>query len=167
MQRGRDHGLPGYNDWQRFCGLSQPQNLAQLRTVLQNGDLARKLMNLYGTPNNIDIWLGGVAEPSLPGGKLGPLLACIIGNQFRVARDGDSFYYENCGLFSSAQRQALERMTLARIICDNTGITEVPRNVFLGNTYPLDFVRCNEIPALDLSAWRSRGEEPEDESSTV
>ncbi|XP_069470956.1 myeloperoxidase-like isoform X1 [Ambystoma mexicanum] len=167
MQRGRDHGLPGYNDWRRFCGLSQPQNLAQLRTVLQNGDLARKLMNLYGTPNNIDIWLGGVAEPSLPGGKLGPLLACIIGNQFRVARDGDSFYYENRGVFSSAQRQALERMTLARIICDNTGITEVPRNVFLGNTYPRDFVRCNEIPALDLSAWRSRGDEPEDESSTL
>ncbi|KAJ1184869.1 hypothetical protein NDU88_001666 [Pleurodeles waltl] len=163
MQRGREHAVPGYGAWRRFCGLSEPRNLAELRTVLNNGDLARKLMDLYGTPKNIDIWLGGVAEPFVPGGKFGPLLACIIGNQFRVARDGDRFYYENRGVFSSAQQRSLERVTLARVICENTGITEVPRNVFMANNYPRDFVRCNQIPALDLSPWRSRGPDPEDE----
>ncbi|XP_069470953.1 myeloperoxidase-like [Ambystoma mexicanum] len=167
MQRGREHGVPAYNDWRRFCGLPQVRNLAELRTTLNNGDLARKLIELYGTPSNIDIWLGGISEPLLPGGKLGALLACIIGNQFRVARDGDRFYYENRGVFSSAQKRALERVTLARVICDNTGITEVPRNVLMANTYPRDFVRCNQIPALDLSAWRSSGEEPEDEDTTL
>ncbi|XP_078536738.1 eosinophil peroxidase-like [Lissotriton helveticus] len=160
MQRGRDHAIPDYGAWRRFCGLSEPQNLAELRGVLNNFDLARKLIDLYGTPKNIDIWLGGVAEPSVPGGKIGPLLACIIGNQFRVARDGDRFYYENPGVFSSAQRRSLERVTLARVICDNTAITEDPRNVFLANSYPRDFVRCNQIPTLDLSPWRIRGTEP-------
>ncbi|XP_078535604.1 myeloperoxidase-like [Lissotriton helveticus] len=167
MQRGREHAVPGYGAWRRFCGLSEPRNLAELRTVLNNSDLARKLMDLYGTPRNIDIWLGGVAEPFVPGGKFGPLLACIIGNQFRVARDGDRFYYENRGVFSSAQKRSLERVTLARVICENTGITEVPRNVFMGNSYPRDFVRCNQIPALDLTPWRSRGPEPEDEDPSL
>lgn len=79
----------GYNAWRRFCGLSQPRNLAQLSRVLRNRGLARKFLNLYGTPDNIDIWIGAIAEPLLPGARVGPLLACLFENQFRRARDGD------------------------------------------------------------------------------
>lgn len=155
MQRGREHGVPGYNAWRRFCGLSAPRNLNELAAVLNNMELAQKFINLYGTPENIDIWVGGVAEPLVRNGRIGKLLTCLIGNQMRRARDGDRFYYENPGVFTTAQRNALERVTFARVICDNTRITEVPRNVFLGNRYPQDFVRCSNIPALDLSAWRA------------
>ncbi|CAJ0965847.1 unnamed protein product, partial [Ranitomeya imitator] len=155
LQRGREHGLPGYNAWRRFCGFSAPKNLNELTTVLNNRELAQKFINLYGTPENIDIWVGGVAEPLVRNGRIGQLLTCLIGNQFRRARDGDRFYYENPGVFTPAQRNAIERVTFARVICDNTKITEVPRNVFLGNQYPQDFVRCNSIPALDLSPWRA------------
>uniref|UniRef100_A0A3P8VZB0 Thyroid peroxidase n=1 Tax=Cynoglossus semilaevis TaxID=244447 RepID=A0A3P8VZB0_CYNSE len=59
MQRGRDHGLPGYNQWFRFCGLSEPKTLAELSVVMNNTELAQKLLDLYGTPDNIDVWLGG------------------------------------------------------------------------------------------------------------
>lgn len=79
----------GYNAWRRFCGLPQPQTVGELTTVLKNQDLARKLMTQYGTPNNIDIWMGGVAEPLNSKGRVGPLLACLIGTQFRQLRDGD------------------------------------------------------------------------------
>lgn len=79
----------GYNAWRRFCGLPQPQTVGELATVLKNMDLARKLMAQYGTPNNIDIWMGGVAEPLNSRGRVGPLLACLIGTQFRQLRDGD------------------------------------------------------------------------------
>lgn len=79
----------GYNAWRRFCRLSQPRNLAQLSRVLKNQALARKFLNLYGTPDNIDIWVGAIAEPLLPGARVGPLLACLFENQFRRARDGD------------------------------------------------------------------------------
>lgn len=61
----------------------------ELATVLRNLNLARKLIAQYGTPNNIDIWMGGVAEPLEPNGRVGPLLACLIGTQFRKLRDGD------------------------------------------------------------------------------
>ncbi|XP_056414542.1 myeloperoxidase-like [Hyla sarda] len=164
MQRGRDHGLPGYNAWRRFCGLSEPRNVADLAGVLKNRPLAEKFMSLYGTPQNIDIWTGAVAEPLLPYARVGELLACLIGNQFRRTRDGDRFYYEKPSEFTIAQRNAINRVTMSRIICDNTGITEVPRNVFVANTYPRNFVRCSQISAFDLSPWRKRksGSEVED-----
>lgn len=80
---------PGYNAWRRFCGLPQPQTVGELGTVLKNLKLAMKLMEQYGTPNNIDIWIGGVSEPLNRNGRVGPLLACLIGTQFRMLRDGD------------------------------------------------------------------------------
>lgn len=63
--------------------------MGELGTVLKNIALARKLMEQYGTPNNIDIWIGGVAEPLEPNARVGRLLACLIGTQFRQLRDGD------------------------------------------------------------------------------
>ncbi|XP_006998535.1 eosinophil peroxidase [Peromyscus maniculatus bairdii] len=156
MQRSRDHGLPGYNAWRRFCGLSQPQNLAQLSRVLKNQALARKFLSLYGTPNNIDIWMGAIAEPLLPGARVGPLLACLFENQFRRARDGDRFWWQKWGVFTKRQRKALSQVSLSRIICDNTGITTVSKNIFAANIYPRGFVSCQRIPKLNLSAWRGK-----------
>ncbi|XP_056414382.1 eosinophil peroxidase-like isoform X2 [Hyla sarda] len=155
LQRGREHGLPGYNAYRRFCGLSAPRNVNELAAVLNNRELAQKFINLYGTPENIDIWVGGVAEPLVSNGRIGKLLTCLIGNQFRRARDGDRFYYENRGVFTSAQKNAIEKVTFARVICDNTKINEIPRNVFMANQYPRDFVSCSRIPALDLTPWRA------------
>nr|XP_042702088.1 myeloperoxidase-like [Chrysemys picta bellii] len=156
LQRGRDHGLPGYNAWRQFCGLSQPRNLAELSEVLRNPELARKFMDLYGTPDNIDIWIGAMAEPFVPNGRVGPLLACIIGSQFRKLRDGDRFWWENPGVFTPQQRQALSSSSLPRVLCDNTRIREVPRDVFKVNRYPEDFVNCRMIDSIDLSPWRQR-----------
>lgn len=117
LQRGRDHGLPGiacalnlcqslvlvtdvtnsllllfflgYNTWRKFCGLSQPKNLNQLAKVLKNKNLAKNLLKLYRKPDNIDVWIGGVAEPFVRGGRVGPLFACLISTQFQRIRQGD------------------------------------------------------------------------------
>ncbi|XP_058472952.1 eosinophil peroxidase [Solea solea] len=154
MQRGRDHGLAGYNAWRRLCGLSQPRNQAELGRVLNNNNLARRLLQLYGTPDNIDVWMGGVAEPFVQGGRVGPLFACLIARQFRSTRDGDRLWHQNPGVFTARQRAALSTATLARIICDNTGITSVTRNVFDVVSNRNRVVRCNAIQSLDLTAWK-------------
>ena len=57
--------------------------------VMNNRELAHELMELYGTADNIDVWLGGVAEPFVNGGRVGPLFACIIARQFQRIRQGD------------------------------------------------------------------------------
>ncbi|XP_074969221.1 myeloperoxidase-like [Phalacrocorax aristotelis] len=156
MQRSRDHGLPGYNSWRQFCGLSQPSGLKELAQVLRNRSLAKKFIQLYGTPKNIDIWIGALAEPFVKGGRVGPLMACLIGTQFRNVRDGDRFWWQNRGVFTPQQRFSLAKISLSRIICDNTHISKVPRHIFQANRYPYGFVSCSQIPKLDLSAWKSK-----------
>ncbi|KAK7120308.1 hypothetical protein R3I94_020344 [Phoxinus phoxinus] len=152
MQRGRDHALPGYNAWRRFCGLSAPQNEQELAVVMNNTELANRLIELYGTPENIDIWLGGVAEPFVPGGRVGSLFACLISRQFQHIREGDRFWWENKGVFTTKQKASLASVSLARIICDNTGIGRVPRDPFRFTSSD-NFVNCGDIPALDLNPW--------------
>ncbi|XP_049659351.1 myeloperoxidase-like isoform X4 [Accipiter gentilis] len=156
MQRSRDHGLPGYNSWRQFCGLSQPSGLKTLARVLRNHALAKKFIELYGTPKNIDIWIGALAEPFVNGGRVGPLMACLIGTQFRNIRDGDRFWWESRGVFTPRQRSSLDKISLSRIICDNTHISKVPRHIFHANRYPCGFVSCSQIPKLDLRAWKSK-----------
>ncbi|XP_039742435.1 lactoperoxidase [Pteropus medius] len=155
IQRCRDHGMPGYNSWRGFCDLSQPQTLAELDAVLKNKLLAKKLLDLYGTPDNIDIWIGGIAEPLVEGGRVGPLLACILGKQFQQIRDGDRFWWENPGVFTEKQRDSLQKISFSRLVCDNTHITKVPLNPFQANSYPQGFVDCSAIDKLDLSPWAS------------
>ncbi|NWV80267.1 PERE peroxidase, partial [Dasyornis broadbenti] len=159
MQRCRDHGLPGYNSWRRFCGLSQPTGVKSLGRVLRNRKLARRFLRLYGTPKNIDIWIGALAEPFVNGGRVGPLMACLIGTQFRNIRDGDRFWWQNPGVFTPRQRCSLAKISLSRIICDNTDITKVSRNIFRANRYPHSFVSCSRIPKLDLRPWKATSTE--------
>ncbi|NXJ08990.1 PERM Myeloperoxidase, partial [Odontophorus gujanensis] len=153
LQRGRDHGLPGYNAWRHFCGLSQPQTVDELSEVLGNSKLAKKFMDLYGTPDNIDLWIGAIAEPFIPQGRVGPLLACIIGTQFRNLRDGDRFWWENPGVFTLQQLEELSKISVSRVICDNTHIKKLPRDMFRTSS-PENFVDCHEIDMLNLSAWK-------------
>ncbi|NP_536345.2 lactoperoxidase isoform X1 [Mus musculus] len=155
IQRSRDHGQPGYNSWRAFCGLSQPKTLEELSAVMKNEVLAKKLMDLYGTPSNIDIWLGAVAEPLVHRGRVGPLLTCLLGQQFQRIRDGDRFWWENPGVFTEKQRESLQKMSFSRLVCDNTGIDKVPLNPFQANAYPHGFVDCSSIDKLDLSPWAS------------
>ncbi|TKS78672.1 Eosinophil peroxidase [Collichthys lucidus] len=157
MQRGRDHGLPGYNKWRKFCGLSQPKNLTELAKVMGNHDLANKLLELYGTPDNIDVWLGGVAEPFVRGGRVGPLFACLIATQFQRIRQGDRLWWENDGVFTEDQRKSLRDTSLARIICDNTGIADVPERPFQYRPRGSGYTKCSDIPSFDLSPWRDDG----------
>ncbi|XP_060242997.1 lactoperoxidase isoform X2 [Meriones unguiculatus] len=155
IQRCRDHGQPGYNSWRAFCGLSQPETLEELSAVLGNEELAKRLMGLYGTPSNIDIWLGAIAEPLVHRGRVGPLLTCLLGLQFQKLRDGDRFWWENPGVFTEKQRDSLQKMSFSRLVCDNTGIDKVPLNPFQANTYPEGFVNCSSVDKLDLSPWAS------------
>ncbi len=90
VQRGRDHGLPNYLRWKdwakRTCGIE-----SKFRSELTK----IRLLQTYGSLNDVDLFVGGLAEQAIPGGLVGATFACIFGQTFTAVRDGDRFYYEN------------------------------------------------------------------------
>ncbi|XP_061482043.1 thyroid peroxidase [Rhineura floridana] len=154
LQRGRDHGLPGYNDWREFCDLPRLRTESDLTKAIENRKIIEKIMELYGNPNNIDVWLGGIVENMLPDARTGPLFACIIGKQMKALRDGDRFWWENSHAFTEDQRRELRKHSLSRLICDNTGLTEVPLDAFIIGKFPKDFESCENIPSMNLGIWQ-------------
>ena len=89
IQRGRDHGLPPYVEYRRLCNLSEVHTFQDMRREVTNQEVLRKLRDIYVHPGNVDLWVGGLVEDPLPGGRVGPTFACIIAEQFRRTRDGD------------------------------------------------------------------------------
>ncbi|XP_076017140.1 thyroid peroxidase [Genypterus blacodes] len=156
LQRGRDHALPGYNDWRVFCGLRPVKTQAELEEVIRDKIVAKKIMDAYKHPDNIDLWLGGLMEPILPGSRTGPLFACLLGKQMRALRDGDRFWWEAEGVFTPQQKDELWKSSLSRVMCDNSDIREVPPDAFRYQKYPSGFVSCDHIPSMSLEAWREK-----------
>ena len=89
VQRSRDHGLPGYNEWRSLCNLPKMNDLDDLKSVISNQDIVEKLKTLYDDVNNVDLWVAGILEDMVPGSLLGPTFQCLIAIQFKNLRDGD------------------------------------------------------------------------------
>ena len=132
IQRGRDHGLPPYLEWRKYCGLDQDiiQNWQGLSRVIFSGSILRKLRQVYGHPKNIDLWVGGLLEEPVNGARVGPTVQCLLVDQFRRIRDGDRFWYQNPSTFSPDQLAQIQMTSLARIICDNSDQIGKKKRVF-------------------------------------
>ena len=50
IQRGRDHGLPGYNDWRELCNLRKAESFHDLTREITHKPLRDELQRLYGHP---------------------------------------------------------------------------------------------------------------------
>uniref|UniRef100_A0A3B5QTC0 Peroxidasin n=1 Tax=Xiphophorus maculatus TaxID=8083 RepID=A0A3B5QTC0_XIPMA len=155
VQRGRDHGIPPYNDYRTFCNLTSAQTFDDLKNEIKNPDVREKLRRLYGTPLNIDLFPALMAEDLVPGSRLGPTLMCLLAMQFKRVRDGDRFWYENPGVFTPAQLTQLKQASLARVVCDNgDNITRVQRDVFAVSDLPHGYGNCDDVPQIDLRMWQ-------------
>ena len=126
MQRGRDHGLPSYNDAREAIGLERRASFADV-----NSDPAvqARLATVYTDVDQIDLWAGTLAEEPVNGGHVGELAFTVIAKQFRSLRDGDRYWYQ---INLTPQEVAdVESTTLADIIRRNTSIgAELSDDVF-------------------------------------
>src|SRR5262249_59566814 len=78
--------------------------------------------------NNIDAWVGALAEDHVKGTSTGPLIRKVLVDQFTRLRDGDRFWYQN--QFKGAQLAQIQRTSLADIIRRNTETQNLQGNVF-------------------------------------
>ncbi len=126
VQRGRDHGLPSYNDVREMVGLPRKQSFADINT---DPEVQRRLAAAYVSVDDVDAWVGGLAESEMPGAMVGELIQHIVSEQFVSLRDGDRFWYER--VLSREQVATVNDTRLSDIIRRNTGIgDEIPDDVF-------------------------------------
>jgi peroxidase len=127
IQRGRDHGLPGYNDAREAMGLAR---IADFSDPIFRGGVGALLASVYGSVDDIDLWTGGLSEGASGGGLLGELFSEILLDQFERLRVGDRFWYENTDMFGADEIALFGSTTLADVISRNTGL-DMTGNAFL------------------------------------
>jgi len=127
IQRGRDHGLPDYNTVRAAYGLEPVTTFAEINpSSIVQADLEAA----YGSVDDLDLWVAGLAERHVRGALVGETFRAILVDQFERLRDGDRFWYE---IYLPPQMVLMvERQTLGRIIRRNTRIgNELQGDVFL------------------------------------
>ena len=125
IQRGRDHGLADFNSVRAFYRLPRYQRFDQ---ITSDPALVSAFETAYGSVDNIDPWIGMLAEDHLAGASIGPTLHLILRQQFEMLRDADRFWYQRD--FTRHELKELEQTTLADVIERNTGVRNLRRNVF-------------------------------------
>lgn len=154
IQRSRDHAIPGYNEYRRLCNLTYANDFEDLQKEISDPEVRKKLKDVYGHVSNMDIFVGGILEDQVKGGRVGPLFQCLLVEQFRHLRDGDRFYYENPSVFKSEQLTQIKQGSLSRVLCDTgDNITRITDNAFLLPEIQGGFKQCEKIPKIDLRLW--------------
>jgi hypothetical protein len=125
IQRGRDHGLSGYNQTRQDLGLAPVSDFSE---ITSSPDVEAALRSAYDNVDQIDAWVGGLAEDHLPGSSVGELVATVLVDQFDRLRKGDRFWYRR--VFSGDELTEINETTLADVIERNTEIGSLPANVF-------------------------------------
>lgn len=131
IQRGRDHGLPYYNQARELYRLPPVHSFEEI-----NPDpyVVARLRQAYATPNDIDAWVGGLAEAHLPNAQVGPLFHEAIRDQFSRLQYGDRFWYRR--YLPPFLVEWVESQTLSKIITRNTHITnQLQHDVFRVRSY--------------------------------
>ena len=75
IQRGRDHGIPGYAVLRKACGLADLSNSINERPAEISEIIWKKLLNTYKNDSSqIDGFTGGLAETSPADGQVDSIL---------------------------------------------------------------------------------------------
>ena len=125
--RGREHGLPNYNSLRAAYGLAPLRDFSEMTVQT---DLADKLKKMYGKIDDVDAWVGALAEDHVSGSSVGQLVAIGLVTQFTALRDGDRFWYENDPDFSAADIEKIRNSDFLSIILRNTDITTLKGDLF-------------------------------------
>jgi peroxidase len=133
IQREKDVGLGTLNQTRKALGMRPYSSFAELTPdpVLQTN-----LQSVYGNDiNNVNLFIGGLAETHASGAIVGPTFQAIIADQFQALRAGDRFFWLNEG-FDQGTARMIASTTLTTIMKRNTATPSLQANVFLQSPIP-------------------------------
>ena len=88
--------------------------------------------------DDIDLWIGGLAEKQMPfGGLLGSTFNFVFETQLENLQNGDRFYYlsRTAGMNFGTE---LENNSFAKLVMLNTDVTHLPNAIFTTPTFILE-----------------------------
>ncbi|KEX92854.1 heme peroxidase [Pseudomonas putida] len=100
--------------------------------------------------DDIDFWVGGLAEQKMPfGGMLGSTFNFVFETQMEALQNGDRFYYLSrvAGLNFGTE---LENNSFAKLIMLNSDVTHLSNTVFLTPTFTLEVNQANQFTNLGV-----------------
>ncbi|XP_036432005.1 dual oxidase 2 [Colossoma macropomum] len=134
IQRGRDFGLPSYNEVREALNLPQVQTWGEINLKLNqtNPQLFRDLSELYENDiSKLELFVGALLEGD---GGPGPVVTSIFLDQFERIRNADRFWFENKqnGLFTEKEIQSIRNTTYYDILLAITSAEseDIQKNVF-------------------------------------
>ena len=127
IQRERDLGLGTLNQTREALGMAPYTSFDQLTS---DPAVQTNLQSTYGTVDNVDLFMGGLAEDHAAGAEVGPTFQKIIADQFDALRAGDRFFWQNEG-FDPGTKRMIGATTLGDIIERDTGTAVEQQNVLL------------------------------------
>lgn len=157
IQRNRDHGLASYNDLRQFCNLPRAKNFTDFLDWISEDNVGL-LQNLYATPDDVDLTVGGSLEIHLQGALSGPTFQCILVRQFLRTRSGDRFWFESGDpkvAFTKEQLGEIRKASISRLLCDNgDNIQYMQPSGFIQISKENFPIKCEDLPSVDLSYWK-------------
>ena len=126
INRGRERGIADYNTIRTSLGLPM---ISSFEELTGNSEDAELMESVYGSIDNVDAWVGMLAEPHVEGSLFGNLVTTMMERQFQALREGDRFYFENME-FSQEEMEDITAVSMRDILMRNTSISIMQDNVF-------------------------------------
>lgn len=126
INRGRERGIGDYNTIRKSLGLP---GLSSFDELTSNTDEAELMESVYGDIDNIDAWVGMLAETHVEDGLFGNMVTTMMERQFQVLREGDRFYFENMD-FEQDEMEEIFSVSMRDILMRNTSISIMQDDVF-------------------------------------
>nr|QOW64990.1 hypothetical protein [Cepaea nemoralis] len=150
IQRGRDHGIPAYHYWRQYYRLRRIISLDEF------GEAGIAMKKAYRDIRDVDLFPGGLLEPSMPGGVVGETFGHILANQFADLKFGDTYFFLHQQApqgFRAAQIKAILSVTMSSIICANSAVTQAQPDPFYMASQ-LNLPRpCSDYSEMDVEPW--------------
>ena len=132
--RGRDHGLGNYIDVRAdLIGDVDPNTIdvTDFSIITSDQSVQAKLAQVYGTVDQVDLWVGGLAEDAVGSTLMGQLFTFIIADQFARTRAADASFGDLDPNLDASILAELRDVSLGDIITRNTDVTHIQEDVFV------------------------------------
>lgn len=95
IERNRDHGIGTLNQVRHDLGLHEYTDWNDFAAHMVHPENVMNFESVYASVNDVDLYVGGLAESHVGGGTLGETFNFIVEKQFAAEKHGDEFYYLN------------------------------------------------------------------------